>query len=231
MQNTNNGKTYKQIIEQIISLIVKGDLKDGDKLPGERILSESLNASRSSIREAFRTLEILGILEVRHGGGTFVRDFNIAPFINAIAPLFLQNVDIMGDMMDFRIMLESEAIKVAAVNSDPQTLEEMKTALCKMRSDDPQITENADVDFHISIFKASGNRAFMLAGQCLSYILYNSIHSSRTILSNDKVIAKRWLNEHEQIFQSVKNHQIDKAEESLCKHLNGVRTYLLKMHK
>lgn len=224
-------KTYKQIIDQIISLIVKGDLKSGDKLPGERVLAESLAASRSSIREAFRTLEILGILEVRHGGGTFVRDFNIAPFINTITPLFLQNIDIMGDMMDFRIMLESEAIIVAAVYSSPQIIDRMELAISNMCNKDPQIAEKADIDFHVSIFQATGNRVFVFAGQCLSYILYTSIHTSRTLLSDDKIIAKRWFDEHTQILEAVKKHQPEQASTALINHLGFIRTYLLNIQK
>ena len=71
---------------------------------------QMLGASRSSIREAFRTLEILGILEVRHGGGTYVQEFpDSSVHKHYRSPLFLQDVDLMGDMMDFRIMLEQEA--------------------------------------------------------------------------------------------------------------------------
>ena len=221
-------KTYKQIIEQIISLIVGGELKSGDKLPGERALAETLGTSRASIREAFRTLEILGILEVRHGGGTYVQDFQIAPFINTIAPLFLQNVDIMGDMMDFRIMLEEDAVKAAAMCNDPQTIDDMALSLERMENDDPAVAEQADVDFHMSIFSATGNRVFMLAGECLSYIVHTSIHTSRTKLIQDKAISHRWLQEHKAISDAVRKHQPEQAGTALRGHLEGVRQYILE---
>lgn len=221
-------KTYKQIIEQIISLIVNGELKSGDKLPGERTLADTLGTSRASIREAFRTLEVLGILEVRHGGGTYVQDFQIAPFINTIAPLFLQNVDIMGDMMDFRIMLETDAVKAAAQSNQVQTIQDMQQALNSMESADPFVAEQADIDFHMSIFSATGNRVFALAGECLSYIVHTSIHTSRTKLIEDKAISKRWLNEHETIFDAVQKHRPDEAGEALGSHLEGVRQYILE---
>lgn len=227
-QEIPNKKTYKQIIEQIISLILNGELKNNDKLPGERALCDLLGASRSSIREAFRTLEILGILEVRQGGGTYVRSFNISPFINMIAPLFLKNVDIMGDMMDFRIMLEGEAVKAAAIAHDSLTIEQMGDAISRMKNKDPQIAEQADIDFHMSIFSATGNKVFVLAGECLSYILYTSIHTSRTKLKEDRDIENHWLTEHKGIYQAVKAQDTEQAYETLRAHLEGVRNYILK---
>jgi len=223
-----NEKTYKQIIEQIISLIVSGDLKNGDKLPGERALAEMLGASRASIREAFRTLEILGIIEVRQGGGTYVRSFNIAPFINTIAPLFLQNVDIMGDMMDFRIMLEAEAVKAAAVKHNDDIIDVMAKAVGRMESEDREVAEQADIDFHMSIFTATNNQVFKLAGESLSYIMYTSIHTSRTKLVGDKVIEAQWLNDHKVILNAIQSHEAEEASEALRRHLLGVRSYILQ---
>jgi GntR family transcriptional repressor for pyruvate dehydrogenase complex len=207
---------------------VNGELKNGDKLPGERALADMLGASRASVREAFRTLEILGILEVRHGGGTYVCDFHIAPFLNTIAPLFLKNVDLMGDMMDFRIMLEEEAVKAAARCCSPQTAKDMARAMRDMKSDNPQIAEQADVDFHMSIFSATGNKVFELAGECLSYIVYTSILTSRRKLIDDKEISERWLTEHQQILNAVSAQQPDAAGRALRNHLEGVRRYILE---
>ena len=226
-QEIPSNKTYKQIIEQIISMVQKGELKSGDKLPGERDLALMLGASRASIREAFRSLEILGILEVRQGGGTYMTRFNIAPFINTIAPLFLQDVDVMGDMMDFRMLLEGDAIKAAAENGGDEAIAGMQKAIEAMKSGDAQAAEQADIDFHMSIFSATGNRVFMLAGECLSYILYRSIHTSRTALSEDKAIAQRWLEEHTGIFEAVRDHEPELAQQRLRGHLTGVRSYML----
>ena len=221
-------KTYQQIIEQLISLIVNGELKSGDQLPAERTLADMLSTSRASIREAFRTLETIGILEVRHGGGTYVRDFRIAPFLNTIAPLFLQNVSVMGDMMDFRILLEEQAVRAAAAHDDQEIINGMADALEEMRGNDPYAAERADIDFHMSIFSATGNRAFALAGECLSYIVYTSIHTSRTKLIEDKAISARWLDEHQKIYQAVKAHQPEAAGKALRRHLEGVRDYILE---
>jgi GntR family transcriptional regulator, transcriptional repressor for pyruvate dehydrogenase complex len=222
-------KTYKQIIEQILALIISGDLKSGDKLPGERALAEMLSTSRPSIREAFRTLEIIGILEVRQGGGTYVRNFHIGPFINTIAPLFLKDMDIMGDMMDFRMLLEGEAVKAAALCSDQNTIDDMARALDDMKYDNPEIAEKADIDFHMSIFSATGNKAFKLAGECLSCIVWTSIHTTRERLKKDRTIIEQWNSDHQKILDAVKNQNPDEAGKALRNHLEGVRHYILEV--
>src|ERR687887_1393283 len=66
-------RLYEGIVQQIEGLLEKGDLKPGDQLPPERQLAEQFQVSRASVREALRTLELLGIVETRAGGGTFVR--------------------------------------------------------------------------------------------------------------------------------------------------------------
>ncbi len=224
-------KTYKQIIEQIIELIIAGELKSGDRLPGERLLAEQLSTSRPSIREAFRTLEVIGLLDVRHGGGTFVRDFQLIPFLSTIAPLFFRNMDIMGELMDFRLMLEENAVKTAAKHGNPKVIEKMAEALESMKSGDPNITEQADINFHMSIFSATGNRIFELAGECLSYLVNTSIHTSRSRLAQDKDISDRWIEDHSRILNAVKNHRPEEAGTALSSHLEGVREYMINLSK
>ena len=71
-----NIKVYEQVIEQIKEMIYQGELKRGDKLPSERELRAQFNVSRASIREAFRVLEMIGLIESRPGEGTFIRSDN-----------------------------------------------------------------------------------------------------------------------------------------------------------
>ena len=87
----NAKKVSQLIIEQFINMIKEGKLKMGDRLPPERTLAEMFNVSRASVREAFSAMEIIGLIEVRQGEGSYITELNIGPFINTIAPLFVQN--------------------------------------------------------------------------------------------------------------------------------------------
>ncbi|NSW89348.1 MAG: FadR family transcriptional regulator [Firmicutes bacterium] len=122
-------RIYQSIIEQLVLMIKEGKLKVGDRLPPERTLAEMFNVSRASIREAFSAMEIIGLIEVRQGEGSFITDMNIAPFVNTIAPLFVQNENMETDLLDFRKMLEIEAVKLAARRQALETqLENVKKA-------------------------------------------------------------------------------------------------------
>jgi GntR family transcriptional repressor for pyruvate dehydrogenase complex len=226
----NTKKTYQYVTEQIINLIVSGELSVGDKLPSERVLADEFEVSRSSIREAFRAMEIVGIIEVKPGGGTYVTDFNIAPFINTIAPLLIRNVDIKEDLMAFRIMLEGETVKLAARVHDEGSLKAIYDANKLMEEavlkDSQMLSEKADVDFHMAIFNATKNRIYMKAGESLSYILEASIHSNRIKLLKDRQNSQRWLAEHLKIYESIKTGNENDAYEAMCGHLENVRRLL-----
>ena len=67
-------KIYEMVMEQIKDIVKKGELKSGDKLPSERDLCEKLEVSRASIREALRALQMLGLIESKHGEGNFINE-------------------------------------------------------------------------------------------------------------------------------------------------------------
>ena len=70
----DNKKRFLHIVQQLRELIEKENIQPGDKLPSERVLTERLQVGRSSVREALRSLELLGLIETKHGGGTFLAD-------------------------------------------------------------------------------------------------------------------------------------------------------------
>lgn len=230
IQPINTKKTYQQVIEQFISLIVSGQLKVGDKLPSERDLADMFQVSRASIREAFRALEIVGIIDVKPGGGTYVTDLNIAPFINTIAPLFVNTANIKSDLMDFRIMLEGETAKLAAEKRAEDGITAMEKSLLQMKkameTKDKQNEETADINFHLAIFKATGNNIYIKAGECLSYVLSASIHSNRLKILSDSNYSMVWYKDHTAIFEAIKSGNSQEAFSRLSNHLEGVRKLL-----
>src|ERR1700689_3158377 len=98
-------KVYEEVAKQIERLILK-KLKPGDKLPSERELTELLQVSRGSIRDAIRSLELMGLVEPRQGAGTIVcerpADSSINPFSNALK----RRRELVSELLDFRKMLE-----------------------------------------------------------------------------------------------------------------------------
>ncbi|WP_338322997.1 FadR/GntR family transcriptional regulator [Oceanobacillus halophilus] len=108
-----NQKVYHGVLEKIRIFIEDNNLSPGDKLPSERELSETLNASRSSIREAFRALELLGIIETRHGEGTFLSSYRPFQTVEILASFILREKNTKESILVTKKLLEKEAAKLA----------------------------------------------------------------------------------------------------------------------
>ncbi|KPL61050.1 hypothetical protein AM506_04060 [Rossellomorea vietnamensis] len=97
-------------------MISKDCLKPGDKIPSERELSERLNVGRSSVREALRALELLGLIETRRGEGTFLRDFRDHHLIDLLGMFILQDDMAQEDILQTKMLIEKEALKALYID-------------------------------------------------------------------------------------------------------------------
>jgi GntR family transcriptional repressor for pyruvate dehydrogenase complex len=222
----NKKRNYKSIIEQIIALIKSEKLKEGDKLPGERTLAEMFDVSRSSIREAFSALEIIGIIKIKQGEGTFITDINIAPFINTIAPLFVRNENMENELLELRRILEIEAVKLAAIKSNITNLSLMEVPIDKMKNaladDNLEMGALADIEFHKAIFSLTNNYILIKASECIAYLLESSVLFNREKILRNNDSAGELLNQHIEIYNAIKNHNTEIAEEKIKEHINFV---------
>ena len=112
--NISSKKVYEQVIEQIQESIFNGELKKGDKLPSERELSEQMRVSRTSIREALRVLETLGVVESKQGEGNFVCSNINKSLIEPLSLIFKLNNGTWMDVIELRQALELEAVRFAS---------------------------------------------------------------------------------------------------------------------
>ncbi len=107
-------KIWEEIVEQLKTMITNGELEPGDKLPSERDMSESMGVSRASVREALITLEAIGILEIKPGEGTFVRQTSDAETFAPLAMVLALERNPGAQMMEVRRVLETEMAALAA---------------------------------------------------------------------------------------------------------------------
>ncbi|MUK86869.1 GntR family transcriptional regulator [Ornithinibacillus sp. L9] len=113
-------KVYQGVLQEIRKLIDDHKLKTGDKLPSERELSEKLKAGRSSVREALRAMELLGLIETRHGEGTFLSAYKPFQTVEVLASFILQDNSTRSGLLSTKQILEKEAAKLAfgRINKD-----------------------------------------------------------------------------------------------------------------
>jgi GntR family transcriptional repressor for pyruvate dehydrogenase complex len=149
----------EKIAEQIIELVTTGRLRPGDRLPSERDLMEQLHVSRSPIREALRSLSLVGLLETRPGDGTYVSErIHGALAVQLASPLMLGRPDVL-EWREVREPLEEQAAGLAAARATPEGVARLEAILAQMSAagNDPESSSEADIAFHEAIGALSRN--------------------------------------------------------------------------
>jgi GntR family transcriptional regulator, transcriptional repressor for pyruvate dehydrogenase complex len=217
-------KVYKEVAKQIERLIIK-KLKPGDKLPSERELAELLQVSRSSIRDAIRSLELVGLVEPRQGTGTMVRELSggakISPFANALE----RKREQVTELLDFRKMLEPPLAARAATHASVEEISEMEDILKRQEEKQNQgeaaIAE--DAEFHYSIALASGNSVVLKVIDTLMDLLRDTRERSLQVEGR----SQKSLAGHRRILGAIKRHDAEAAKAAMRRHIEDVEEIVL----
>ncbi|MBD8217266.1 FadR family transcriptional regulator [Microbacterium sp. CFBP 13617] len=212
-------------IDQIKAMIVSGELRPGDRLPPEKDLAERLGLSRNSLREAVKALEVIRVVDVRRGDGTYVTSLEPALLLEAISfGLDLHNDRSVLELFAVRRILESHAAGLAAQRVDADqiaALEAEVDAVGTATSLDDLVDH--DVRLHRLIAACSGNR--YLAGLIESL----SAHTVRARvwrgLTQDGA-AERTLVEHRALVEALAAHDVERASVLASAHVSGVEEWL-----
>ncbi|MGH7869012.1 MAG: FadR/GntR family transcriptional regulator, partial [Candidatus Dormibacteraceae bacterium] len=147
------------MVKQVQDIIRDGLLQPGDKLPPERQLAEMLHVSRGSLREAILALESMGLVEPRHGEGTVVRDLSAAPLVNQLSVMLMQKRALVGELLEFRLMIEPTLAARAAVNATEEEVRQLEEILVRQKDkvDRGELAIEEDSKFHYAIAQAARN--------------------------------------------------------------------------
>ncbi|WP_245835749.1 FadR/GntR family transcriptional regulator [Virgibacillus ndiopensis] len=136
---TPKQKVYQEVLHEIRKFIENHDLEPGDKLPSERELSEKLQAGRSSIREALRAIELLGLIETRHGEGTFLSTYRSYQTVDLLASFILQENKTKNDIILVKRIIEKEAAKIAFSSLTEKEIAELDEIVQNQTAETAQI--------------------------------------------------------------------------------------------
>lgn len=208
--------------------IRQGLLQQGDKLPTESELVRSYDVSRTVVREALSKLQAAGLVETRHGIGTFVLPARHSPAPSLSPHELSESIDVLA-VLELRISLETEAAGLAAQRRQASDIDAMRTALEAFEHHFAQghDTVEQDLAFHLSITRATGNRYFLSILEHFGSLLIprnriTSIHTS----ARDPDYLRRVNREHDEIFSAIERQDADAARAAMRIHLTNSRERL-----
>jgi GntR family transcriptional repressor for pyruvate dehydrogenase complex len=212
-------KTYKLVADQLLELIAAGRLRPGDPVPPERELVENYRVGRSSVREALRMLESQGLIEAR-GNGTFTVS-HARNTLNQSLELLLSVAEAdLHELFEIRRILEGECAALAAGRRREADLVRMRAAIAEMESgigsEDAYIA--ADLEFHLTIAEATGNRV----AAHLMHALRDQLHRALGTVYQIPHSAERSLAQHREIVEAIGARRPDEARASMQAHIGRV---------
>lgn len=149
-----SSKMYLDIVKELRLIIKEEGIKTGEKLPSERELAERLSVGRSTVREALRSLELLGLIETRRGEGTFLVDFQKHQLVEVLADFIMQQPHSVSEVLQTRRMHEIDAIMIICSNQYLQQSPVWNSLLCKLQIEECILRE----DIIREMIIATGNR-------------------------------------------------------------------------
>jgi len=216
-------KIYEVIIEQIKHLISEGKLRPGDRLMSERELAEKMQVGRSAVREAFRALEAMRIIEIKPGEGTYIREASTDYIIESLA-LVLQSEDqSTHELMELRKILEEECACLAATRRTEGDLQAMWKYLAELdeASKLGRIGYDSDLAFHYSIYKASGNAIIFRLMSTLRDTVRHALHEVLDeLVSSNSATPRQLYHEHVLIYETIASGDPKAAREAMRSHLD-----------
>lgn len=218
-------RIYEEIVRQIKAMIAEGRLKGGDQLPPERDLAEKFVVSRTSVREALRVLESRGLVEIRPGGGTFVREMSVEALIEPLALVMASAREAIGELFEARRLLEPTLAALAAGRATAEEVQEMERIL------EEQAREIAagrtglaqDARFHTAVGVAARNRAITRITHAILDLLAQSREESLSAPGR----PTRSHQDHQRILAAIRARDEDAARRAMLEHLEGVERLVL----
>ena len=226
---TKATKLYEDIAARMIAQIHAGTLRPGDRLPPERALAEEYGVSRTAIREALRSMEMMGCVESRVGEGTFIKSPSLQNIVDPFSMVLTQNRQLGSELIEVRLILETEVAALAARRRTDEQLTDLEQAIQDMKGDIESggMGVEADAAFHSILAEAAGNEALhVMLDMC-----EGMLSRTRPITQAVKGVPKMALKDHAAICEAIRIRDEKAARRLMRTHLNRALRNLNKAQK
>ncbi len=223
-------KVYQHVIEQIQNMIMDGTLKRGDKLPSERHLAELLGVSRTSIREALRALEIIGLIESRQGEGTFIKGSVDTSLFEPLSVMFMLSDGKPHHILELRKIIEIESAKLASEKISEKDKKELQKIMNNLRnSENEKESSKFDKKFHYKIAECTGNYLILNLLNAISSLITSFIKGARWEILVQNKSEDFLINQHQEICDAIVTNDSEKAELAMKEHLEYINNVIEKL--
>jgi DNA-binding FadR family transcriptional regulator len=207
----------QEIVKALTDLIMKGVWKPGDMIPSEKELALRFQVGRSTIREAVKSLAVLGVLEARAGEGSFVREATSELLSGAFRWGLLLGERNLDDLVDVRVLVEVECARRAAEQGGAETAAQLAASLADMRASgtDHEAFMESDTRFHLAIAQAARNPIFENIGATIQSMV--RIWYPKTYYIPETKC--RTIEEHRAIADAIAGRDAAGAAEAMRRHL------------
>ncbi|MBX4264369.1 FadR/GntR family transcriptional regulator [Clostridium estertheticum] len=209
-------RTSDRVFNVIQEKIISGEYKPGMKIMSELKLAEELQVSRVSVREAIEKMSAVNIVSKRRGGGTFVNDLKPSVYLNSLIPMITLGQDNYNDILEFRLIIESEAAGLCAQRCSDDLVNEIEECynnMIKYQDDFEKFTEE-DLNFHMKIVEGSNSPLIIKVNE----ILKNLLRAHQKLLYNN-LGPSGGLSEHKLILEAIKNRDSELAKLFAKRHI------------
>lgn len=221
-----HSRTADEVIDQIELLLLEGVLRDGERLPGERELSERMEVSRPILRDALKELESRGLLVSRHGGGTFVGDMIGQVFSKPLAELISRHDRATKDYLEFRREIEGHAAGLAArraTKADHAVLSGIISTMHRLHEEgDFEAELEADIELHNAIGEAAHNIILMHTLKACYRLLSEGMFYHRRMTFDLPSTREKLLAQHGAIVTAILAGDAQAARQAAESHIDFV---------
>ena len=217
-------RAYQDVVSQILTLIKSGKLKKGDQLPTERDLAESFKVSRTTVREAIRSLESTKMVESRQGNGTYILANKDIEVQNLCSALFNERDDLM-DIFHVRNIIEPSIAQLAAERATPAEIKELEAIVdqheANLIAGSPTI--DTDTAFHMALAQAAKNRVL---GRLVNALIDLLAESRQEALQSGRR-GEESLKGHRNILTAIEKGDGAAAKDAMRLHLGVIEDLIL----
>lgn len=218
-------RIHEEVVSQVQDLIKQGGLKARDQLPSERELAETFKISRTSVREALRTLETQGLIVSKTGAGNFIADLPVESLVGPLAKLLVDEKRALADIFELRKLIEPHIAALAAERATRNDIAQLKNILNKQIEavNRGGTGVEADAELHYLIGRATQNQAL----QKLVSGLMEMLSRSREESLQTPARRKSSIDAHREIVAAIAKHDRTKARGAMFRHIEQTEANVL----